>query len=139
MKQQLGTYKEFTYILNGESGYFEKEPSLIPFKKLPFELKMEQSQENYLKRIGAKILLRSRTKNGKKQFHTGLIPLSEPHFYQGDFVEFVKGQKVKSLIIFELHSSWVLKVYFFNRYYIDRSDVRQERCNQFVKRIKGAN
>lgn len=138
MKLQLGQYKEFNYILNSESGYFEKEPSLIPFKKLPFELKMEESQEKYLKDRGAKVLLRSRTKNGNKQFHTGLIPLVEPLFYQGDYMEFVKGQKVKSLIIFELHSPWVLKVYFFNRFYIDRSEVRQERCNQFVKLIKGA-
>jgi hypothetical protein len=138
MKQLLGQYKEFTYIQNVESGYYEKQLTQVPFKKLPFELKMEFSQEKYLKILGAEFLLRSRTTNGKKNFHTGLIPLPEKHCFEGDFVEFVKGKKTKSLIIFWFVTPAEIRVFFFNRYYIDKKETRELRCNQFIKLIKGA-
>jgi hypothetical protein len=138
MKQQLGQFKEFFYIQNAESGYYEKQPTQVPFQKLPFELKMELSQEPYLKNLGAESLLRSRTANGKKKFHTGLIPLPENDCFEGDFVEFVKGKKTKSLIIFWFVTPAEIRVFFFNRYYIDKKETRELRCNQFIRLIKGA-
>ncbi len=139
MKQQLGKYREIRFILNSETGYYEKQPLEMPFQKVPFELKLESSQANYLRIIGATKLLRSRTVKGKKKFHTGLVPLAIENAYEGNQMEMVKGAKVLSLVIcyFKDHSELVM--YHFNRYYIDAPKVRLERCNQFIEQIiKGA-
>lgn len=135
MKQQLGQYKVFRYKLNVSSGYFEKQPSEFTFQKLPFELKREPAQCNYLKSQGANEILQSRQKGGKRAFHSGLIPISSGA-YQGDHFELIKGKKQKSLIIFIFEDLETLTAYFFNRYYIDKRETRLSRCKQFVEAIK---
>lgn len=133
MIQQFGHCKELTYLLNVNSGYLEKQPTEYPFQKMPFELKREQPQMDYLKGNGAVEVIQGRTVNKKKTFHSGLIPIGIENYYQGDTVEFVKGQKFKSLIIFHFVSFSELKVYFFNRYYIDKRDARLLKCRQFIQ------
>lgn len=133
MKQQLAKYKEFIYKLNVETGYFEKQPSKFTHQKLPFELKREPSQCNYLKNRGAKEILQSRQIENKRPFHTGLLPTGSNGVFQGDLMERVRGQKVKSLIIFHFVDDATINVYFFNRLYFDKPQYRLEWCNQFIK------
>lgn len=136
MKQQLGECKELTYILNCQSGYYEKQPTTFSFQKIPFELKRELSQCDYLKNQGANEILQGRQVNKKRTFHTGLIPIGIKGFYQGDHVEFIKGQKKKSLIIFWFQSDSIINVYFFNRYYIDKRETRLSRCYEFANYLQ---
>ena len=46
----LPDFKELIYILNNETGRYEKQPERIPFLKLPYELKIEETQEQRIKR-----------------------------------------------------------------------------------------
>ena len=136
MQQQFGKCRKLIYRLNAATGYFEKQPTKYPFAKMPFELKRAAAQNEYLKNQGANEVLESRQKNKKRAFHSGLVPVGVPNVYQGDTYEFVKGQKIKSLIIFHFINMSELVVYFFNRYYIDNRAVRLQRCNEFMAVIK---
>ncbi len=126
------------YVLNIETGYYQKQPSKLPFLKLPFELRVEPTQELKIKAQGAQNIIRGRIKNGKYQFFTGLVPICAFHF-QGDYVEFIKGAKIKSLILFRFSEDYSkLTVFCFSRFYKENPIERNNFLKQFINRdIKG--
>lgn len=125
-------YKIVDYRLNRESGRYEKQPEKITFLKLPFELKVENSQKEFLIKQGATTLVTGRFKNKKREFFTGLIPISTG-FYIGNDVEFIQGVKINSLIVFQFsNNNQDLTVYYFNRYYIDNRELRIKFVMDFI-------
>jgi len=111
--------KTIEYILNTSSGYYEKQPNRIVFNKLPNELKVEQTREKKIRQNGANEVIHGRIRGGKYLFFTGLIPTGINNLFRGDHVEFIRGEKKKSLVLFEfLDNDRLLKVYFFNHYQI---------------------
>ena len=121
---KIPDYKTIHYSLNIETGYYEKQPERIPFNKLPFELKVELTQDQRIKRNGAKEVIRGRTKNKKYLFFTGLIPTKYKNLYRGDHYEFIKGQKKNSLVLFHFSTdNRQLTVYFFNHYTVYASAI----------------
>lgn len=114
---KIPDFKTINYSLNIQTGYYEKQPQRIPFNKLPFELKVEVTQDQRIKRNGAKEVIRGRIKNKKYLFFTGLIPTKYNNLYRGDHYEFIKGQKKNSLVLFHFSTdNRLLTVYFFNHY-----------------------
>ena len=128
------TFKTVTYLLNPQTGYYEKQPLKIAFNKLPFELKVEETQEEKIRKQGANEILRGRVKNGRYQFFTGLIPLVDEVAYIGNDYEFEKGKKFNSLIIAKFsEQNSKLVVYYFNRYYIDNRETLLKFAYQFIE------
>lgn len=130
-------YHAIEYQNNPQTGRFEKLPSLIAFKKMPFDLKVETTQEQKIINQGARTIISGRIKEGKREFFTGLIPLSNTQFI-GNHYESIKGVKKLSLIIFEFTpDNSKLSVYFFNHYYIDNRSERLSFCTKFLTTKKG--
>ncbi len=128
-------FHAIVYFNNPLSGRFEKVPTMIAFNKLPFELKVEPSQKEFLIKQGAKNVITGRIKEGKREFFSGLIPLKETSFEGNDY-ESIKGQKKLSLIIFDfLESSKILNVYYFNHFYIHNRAERMKFCIHFLQNL----
>ena len=110
-------YHESRYFMNPEIGYFEKQAQRETFKKLPFELKVEPTQDERIKANGASDIIRGRVKDGKYTFFTGLIPAGFKDLFIGNDYEFINKKKVNSLVIFKFYSGGAkLAVYYFNRF-----------------------
>jgi hypothetical protein len=125
------------YQNNPQTGRFEKLPSLIAFNKMPFDLKIEPTQEQKIINQGARTIISGRIKDGKREFFTGLIPINDTKFI-GNYYESFKGVKKFSLIIFEFTpDNSKLSVYFFNHYYIDNRDERLKFCLNLLTTKKG--
>ena len=132
----LTKYHTIEYINNPLTGFYEKQPSLISFNKLPFELKIEPTQKDFLKKQGADRIITGRILNGQREFFTGLIPINKLSFNGNDF-EFVKGVKKLSLIIFVFSPDYKkLSVYYFNHFYKQSPTERIKFCVSFLNTIE---
>lgn len=130
-------YKTVIYKLNNDNGYYTKQPQLIQFNKLPNDLKVEETQKEFLKIQGANYVIRGRIKNGKYCFFTGLIPVgnTDKRFFGNDF-EFKNGIKVFSLLVFVFSSdSNELTIYYFNNFYKDNRGERVEFVTEFINSL----
>ncbi|MFT5155888.1 MAG: hypothetical protein ACI83I_000426 [Bacteroidia bacterium] len=133
-------YKEILYLNNPEKGYFQKQPARVPFLKMPFELKIEPTQDERIKRNGAKEVLTSRKVKGKYKFISGMIPTRCSNFYMANDYEFVKNRKINSLIIIEISEDCSsIRIYYFNRFYIDNPTERERHVLQFIEHKKREN
>lgn len=129
-------YKEVHYLLNSGTGYYQKQPERITFNKLPFELKVESTQEEKIKLQGATEIIHGRQVNNKYLFFTGLISINSNEWFFGNDYEFVKGQKKMSLVIFHFSEDNArLTVYYFNWYYIDNRTARINFVSQFANQL----
>jgi hypothetical protein len=68
-------YKYLQFSLNPETGYFQMTRGELGFTKVPNELKVEETQNR--QQIKSDFIIRSRIKNGKYLFFTGII---QTHF-----------------------------------------------------------
>ena len=130
-------YKTITYKLNIENGYFEKQPQLIVFKKMPNDLKIEQSQKEFLKHQGAELVIRGRIKNFKYSFFSGLRPVDDSgEKFIGNDYDSVNGRKRLSLIVFSFDKTKTeLTAYYFSHFYKDNKDERLMFVLEFLKSI----
>lgn len=139
MESSFGTihYKTVIYKLNNDNGYYTKQPQLVSFGKLPNELKVEETQKEFLKNQGANHVIRSRIKNGKYYFFTGLIPVGNTDkIYFGNDYDFKNGNKVTSLVVFVFSTDIeILTVYYFNHFYKDNRGERIEFVTKFINSI----
>ncbi len=132
-------YKTLVYLLNRESGKYQKEPERIPFNKLPYELKVETTREKKIIDNGANEIITGRIKGGKRLFFTGLVPaLNSSVWYFGNDYQFTPQGKQNSLVIFRFSDdNSKLTVFYFNNYYkISRSE-RIVFVNNFIKHKEG--
>lgn len=113
--QRLPEHKELKYKFNSETRYYEQTNAPLSFTKVPFDLKVEETQRKDI--IKSNYIIRSRIKNGKHKFFTGLKPTGYKNQYYGDHYEYVKGKKKNSFIIFQFSDNKrELTVYFFNHF-----------------------
>lgn len=135
-------YHKLEYQNNPKTGRFEKLPSIKTIQSMPFELKIEETQEERIRQQGANLIITGRIKNKKREFFTGLIPIQK-NCFQGNNYEFLNNQKKLSLAIFIFSSdNSSMTVYYFNRYYIDNAAHREKFCQTFLSDIinkKGSN
>ena len=111
-------YKTVRFLRNVTTNYYEKQPDLIQFTKLPDELKVEETHDPTIRRNGAEQVIHGRIRNKKYLFFTGLIPSpTRERWYFGNHCKFSNGNKELSLILFWFSSDFrELRVYFFNGY-----------------------
>jgi hypothetical protein len=126
-------YKTVTYTKNVQTDYYEKQPSKLSFKKLPFELKVETTQVQQIKQQGANEVICSRKKNGKYLFFTGLQKTNFINCYLGNDYAIVKGVKKLSIVVFQFtDNDKTLIVYYFNLFYKDAPTERLRFTNDFL-------
>lgn len=134
--ESIYNYKEVNYQLNSETGYYQKEPQRIAFNKMPFELKVEPTQEEKIKLQGATEIIHGRKVKNKYLFFTGLISINSDGWFFGNDYEFITGQKKTSLVIFHFSEDNArLTVYYFNWYYIDNRTARIKFVSQFINSL----
>lgn len=133
-------YKTVVYLLNSETGKYQKEPERVPFSKMPYELKVENTQDPRIKANGANEIITGRIQNGKRLFFTGLVPVfnSSVWYYGNDYQTTPQGKK-NSLIVFHFtRDNRELHIYYFNSYYKQNRTERINFVSQFIKH-KGGN
>ncbi len=129
--------KTVFYTLNPETGKYQKEPERIPFNKLPYELKIEPTQDPKIKANGANEIITGRIRNGKREFFTGMVPLfnSTQNYLGNDYQLTAKGKK-NSLVVFQFSTDNTrLKIYYFNHYYIHNRNERLKFVSTFLNNI----
>jgi hypothetical protein len=121
-------YKHLVYRMNDHVGYYETRTAPPGFTKLPYDLKVEETQRKDI--IKADNVIRGRLKNGKYTYFTGLRPASVDQWFTGDHSELYKGKRSKSLVLFNFSpDNTMLNVYFFPGYY----KFDPKRINTFVE------
>jgi len=132
----LPDYKVLQYTMNPATGRYEKVPTKIAINKLPFELKVESTQDPKIQAQRAEEVITGRFVNKKREFLTGLRRTMLPGWYYGNDYEFVKGQKVNSLVIFSFSDDdAALTIYYFNRFYKLSADERESFVNAFIRNV----
>ena len=114
-------YKYLEFSFNSETGYFQLTRGELGFTKVPNELKVEETQNR--QQIKSDFIIRSRIKNGKYLFFTGIIQTHFPAWYFGDFYKIKNGIKRNSFILFHFSQDRTgFEMYFFNHFklYPDR-------------------
>jgi hypothetical protein len=135
-------FKVVYYTNNQEIGYFtktEKQAEKTPVMRLPFQLKVEPTQLHQIK-CNAQTIIRGKekykTQNGNFKFFTGLQETDFKHWYLGNDYEYVKGQKVLSLVLFHFsNENDFLNVYYFSRFYKEQSKQRIEFVRSIVPQL----
>lgn len=126
-------FKVVAYRMNAETGRYQKQPAKMTFQKLPYELKIEPTQEPRLRAQGAATIITGRFVNKKREFFSGLRPTGQPDWYAGDDFEYVKGNKVNSLVLFKFAANdELLTIFYFNRYYKQSPTDREAFINHFI-------
>jgi hypothetical protein len=135
-------YKVVYYNNNPETGYFtktEKQAEKTPVMRLPFQLKVEPTQLHQIK-CNAPTIIRGKEKyktpNGNFKFFTGLQETDFKYWYLGNDYEYVKGQKVLSLVLFHFsNENDYLNVYYFSRFYKEQSEQRIDFVRSIVPQL----
>jgi hypothetical protein len=128
-------YKTVVYVLNPETGKYQKEPERVPFNKMPPILKVETTQDERIKANGANEIITGRIQNGKRLFFSGLVPVrnSSQWYYGNDYQMTPQGKK-NSLVIFQFsQDNRQMNVYYFNSYYKHSRDERINFICLFIK------
>jgi hypothetical protein len=136
-KFNLPEFKTLNYLLNVEIGKYEKQPERIPFNKLPFELKVETTIDEKIKRNGANEIITGRIKGGQRMFFSGLIAVPKfTNWFYGNDYEFTNGQKKNSLVLFHFaNNNRELVIYYFNNFYKDSRVERELLVNKLIQSI----
>lgn len=109
-------YKKIVFRLNSATAWFERVLCPIGFNKVPTELKVEDSQREDYKRIGAKLIICSRTVNKQREFQTGLIYTGRKGLYFGDHFH-PKEKQANSFCLFYFNeANTELTLYYFNHF-----------------------
>lgn len=135
-------YRTVNYELNAQTGYYTKtkhQHSPVPVMSLPFEIRRTFTQAEKIK-VNAKELLISREKNKKKsyKFITGIQETSFFCWYIGNHYEYIKGEKITSLILFHFaNDNSQLTAYFFPKYDKSNSAERMRFADFIIPQIIG--
>jgi hypothetical protein len=123
-------YYRIAFTLSEQSQRYGKEPMIRDFKKVPTDLKIEETQDPKIK-IRSEYLLRGRTINGKCTFHLGLEKTTFPSVFRSAL-----DDKKKSEVIIVLSDDYKeMTMYVFNNLRVERP-VRPMLQTQFVEHLK---
>jgi len=112
---QAPDHKHLIFEFNQETRYYQMIRGEIGFLKVPNELKLEETQKKDL--IRSDYIIRSRIKDGKYLFFTGLLKTNFENWYFGDHYEIRHGIKRNSFILFNLSPDQTkIELFFFNHF-----------------------
>ena len=133
-------YKTFVFVFNPETGKYLRNIERVPFNKLPYQLKVEKTQEQKIRLNGANEIITGPIKGGKRLFFTGILPCdSSNEWYYGNDYEITLEGKKNSIVVFHFsNDNSKLTVYYFNNYYKYNQTERVKFIQDFVKH-KGGN
>jgi hypothetical protein len=138
MSSIIPNYHLSVFSNNVQTGYYEKQPEMMPFLKIPFELKVEETQRKDIKTHADKLIRgKEKTKTGNWKFYNGLLNTSFPNWYCGNICDFYRGQKKTNLVIFRFspdHSS--LYVFYFTGYDKNNTEQRIKFVNSIIPNLK---
>jgi hypothetical protein len=138
MSSIIPNYHLSVFSNNAQTGYYEKQPEMMPFLKIPFELKVEETQRKDIKTHADKLIRGTeKTKTGNWKFYNGLLNTSFPNWYCGNICDFYRGQKKTNLVIFRFspdHSS--LYVFYFTGYDKNNTEQRIKFVNSIIPNLK---
>lgn len=89
-----------TFTNDVASGRFLKDPTIIPFGKVPEWLKVGRTWDKARKAVGADMMIDGPTRNKVRTFHTGLIPTGVEHWFVGDHSEIYAGRVCRNVVVF---------------------------------------
>ena len=113
--QNQPQHQELKYKFNPETKYYELVESPLSFNKLPFELKVEQTQKR--KQIKSIYVIHSRIKGGKYTFFTGILETGINGVFYGDHYEYIRKVKKNSFILFIFSPNKIdITICFFNHF-----------------------
>ena len=138
MSSIIPNYHLSVFSNNIQTGYYEKQPEMMPFLKIPYELKVEETQRKDIKTHADKLIRGTeKTKTGNWKFYNGLLNTSFPNWYCGNICDFYRGQKKTNLVIFRFspdHSS--LYVFYFTGYDKNNTEQRIKFVNSIIPNLK---
>jgi len=138
MSSIIPNYHLSVFSNNVQTGYYEKQPEMMPFLKIPFELKVEETQRKDIKTHADKLIRgKEKTKTGNWKFYNGLLNTSFPNWYCGNICDIYRGQKKTNLVIFRFspdHSS--LYVFYFTGYDKNNTEQRIKFVNSIIPNLK---
>ena len=122
-------YYRIAFTLSETSQRYGKEPMIRDFKKVPTDLKIEETQDPKIK-IRSEYLLRGRMVNGKCTFHLGLEKTMFPSLFRSAL-----DDKKKSEVIIILSDDYkTMTLYVFNNLRVERP-ARPKFQVQFVEHL----
>lgn len=138
MSSIIPNYHLAVFGNNVQTGYYEKQPEMIPFLKIPFELKVERTHRTDIKSYADKLIRgKEKTKTGNWKFYNGLLNTSYPNWYCGNICDYYRGQKKNNLVILHFSSNYsTLHLFYFTGYDKNTIEQRLRFVNTIIPNLK---
>ena len=129
-QSKAAKYRVFRFIRKLDSAWFECEPQLTNFKKVPQRLRVEETWQEHIKRNGAAQTCHDGRKDGEHEFFTGLLPVpNTEHIFVGN--QYVNSKT--SLCIFEFSTDLqTFTLYHFNNFDVNNRGQRFAYVRNFL-------
>lgn len=124
------TYYRIDFILSNESQRYGKQPMIRDFKKIPTDLKIEETQDPKIK-LRSEYLLRGRHINGKCTLHLGLEKSTIEKMYRSALDDTKKSEV--HIVLSDDYKT--MTMYVFNNFRVQRP-ARPMFQREFIKHLK---
>ena len=124
------TYYRIVFILSNTTQRYEKQPMIRDFKKIPTDLKIEETQDPKIK-IRSEYLLRGRQVNGKCTLHLGLEKSTIEKMYRSALDD-TKKSEVHIVLSDDFKT---MTIYVFNNLRVQRP-ARPMFQREFIKHLQ---
>ena len=124
------TYYCIAFILSNTTQRYEKQPMIKIFKKIPTDLKMEETQDPKIK-LRSEYLLRGRQVNGKCTLHLGLEKSTIEKMYRSALDDTKKSEV--HIVLSDDYKT--MTMYVFNNFRVQRL-ARPMFQREFIKHLR---
>ena len=124
------TYYRIAFILSNTTQRYEKQPMIRDFKKIPTDLKVEETQDPKI-RVRSEYLLRGRQVNGKCTLHLGLEKSTIEKMYRSALDDAKKSEV--HIVLSEDYKT--MTMYVFNTFRVQRP-ARPMFQREFIKHLQ---
>lgn len=138
MSSHFPKSEKMIFHKNTQTGYYEKQPEMIPSEKIPNELKIEYTQRKDIKKYADKLIRgKEKTKTGNWVFYTGLMQTFNTNWYYGNIRDIYRGKHKNNLIIFRFNADYsIMHVFYFKGYDKDNITLRERFVNEIIPSLK---
>ncbi len=96
------------------TGRYLKDPTIIPFTKVPEWLKVGRTRDKGRKAVGADMMIDGPTRNKVRTMHTGLIPTGVEQWFVGDHTDVYAGRTCRNTVVFHFSTdARTLTLFYF--------------------------
>lgn len=124
------TYYRIDFILSNESQRYGKQPMIRDFKKIPTDLKIEETIDPKIK-LRSEYLLRGRMVNGKCTLHLGLEKSTIERMYRSALDDSKKSEV--HIVLSDDYKA--MTIYVFNNFRVERP-ARPMFQREFIKHLQ---